>query len=104
LPKPQRRPLRLDCLVDDRQQFGRRRGQVDLVVESSAKRLNGPGRVILAAVEAPIHHCLDAAAGGWNRAATARVAPATAQFGVSPADTAIHLPQDKNGAGVDGGQ
>src|SRR5215211_5897440 len=36
--------------------------------------------VVAAQVEAPVHHPLDAAAGSWNTAATARVAPATTRL------------------------
>src|SRR5215218_4193223 len=36
--------------------------------------------VVAAQVEAPVHHPLDAAAGRWNTAATARVAPATTRL------------------------
>jgi hypothetical protein len=42
--------------------------------------------VVAAQVEAPVHHPLDAAAGSWNTAATARVAPATTR---APSGTSL---------------
>ena len=54
--------------------------QVQLVPEPGREALHGLGRVVAAAVEAAVDQGLDPAAQGWNRAATVRVAPATARL------------------------
>src|SRR4029453_4866889 len=51
--KPQGRHGWLHCLVGHRQQLGREGVQVDLVSQPGAEGLDGLGRVVLAAVEAP---------------------------------------------------
>jgi hypothetical protein len=61
--QPQRRLGGLHGLVNRGQQLGRQRVQVDLVAEAGAERLDGPGGVVAAPVEAPIHRLLDAASG-----------------------------------------
>ena len=61
--KPQRGLGRLHGLVDDRQQLTAEGVEVDLIAQAGRERLDGLGGVVLAAVEAPIHHRLDAAAG-----------------------------------------
>jgi hypothetical protein len=80
--EPQGRRGWLHRLVHDREQLGRERVQVDLVTQPGTERLDGLGGVVLAAVEAPIAWMRRRA--GWNRAATAKVAAATAQLGGSP--------------------
>jgi hypothetical protein len=50
-------------LVGYGQQLGGERVQVDFVTQADAERLDRPGRVVLAAIEAPINDRLDAAAG-----------------------------------------
>src|SRR4029450_5905027 len=61
--QPERRLGRLHGLVDYGQQIGGQGGQVDLVTQAGAEGLDDPGRVVAAAVEAPVHGLLDAAAG-----------------------------------------
>jgi hypothetical protein len=63
VPKPKRRRGRLHRLVDHPQHPGRARVQIGLVAQAGAERLDGLGRVVLAAVEAPVDPLLDAAAG-----------------------------------------
>ena len=60
-PQPQRRLGRLHGLVDHGAQLGREGGQIDVVAEAGAERLDGPGRVVVSPVEAPVHRLLDAA-------------------------------------------
>jgi hypothetical protein len=72
---------RLHGLVNDRQQLGGEGIKVDVLAQADAERLDGLGRVVLAAVEVPVNSLLDAAAGRRNAAATAKVAPATTQLG-----------------------
>jgi hypothetical protein len=50
-------------LVNDREQLGREVVQVDLIAQPTGERFDGPGRVVLASVEAAVHRLLDAAAG-----------------------------------------
>jgi hypothetical protein len=68
-------------LVGDGQQLGGKRVQVDLVPQTDAERLDGHGGVVLAALKRRSTTCWMRRRAGWNKAATARVAPATAQLG-----------------------
>jgi hypothetical protein len=49
MPKPLRCPVRLDRLANHYRYLGRERAQIDLITQASAKRLDGLGRVVLAA-------------------------------------------------------
>src|SRR5512133_1242654 len=62
--QPQRHRRWFHGLVDHGQELGRERVQVDLFPEPSAERLDGLGRVVAAAVEAPVDRLLNAATGG----------------------------------------
>jgi len=53
----------LHRLVDHRHQLGRERVQVDLIAQAGAEHLDRVGRIVFAAVEAPVNERLDAAAG-----------------------------------------
>jgi hypothetical protein len=61
--KPEHDPGRLHGLVHDRQQLAAEGVEVDLVAQAGGERLDGLDGVVLAAVEAPVHDLLDAAAG-----------------------------------------
>jgi hypothetical protein len=67
-------------VVDHGQQLGVQGVQVDLVAQAGREPLEGAGGVRAAAVEAAVDQLLDPAAQGWNRAATVRVAAATARL------------------------
>jgi hypothetical protein len=63
LSKQQRRRRgRLHGLVDHRQQLGPQHVQVHLIAQASAERLDSPGRIVAAAVEAPVDRLLLAGA------------------------------------------
>jgi hypothetical protein len=61
--QPQRPRRGFHGLVDDGEQLSRERVQLDLPTQPGAERLHGLGRVVVAAVEAPVDQRLDAAAG-----------------------------------------
>ena len=71
----------LHRLSDHGQQLGVERVQVDLVAQPDREGVEGAGGVVAAPVEAAVDHLLDAPPGRRNIAASARVAPATAQLG-----------------------
>src|SRR6266545_7011447 len=62
--QPERCPGRLHGLLDHRQQVGSQRVQVDLLAQPRAERVDGPCRVVAAAIEATVDQPLDASAGG----------------------------------------
>jgi hypothetical protein len=64
LSKPQRRRGRLHGLVDHGQRLGPQHVQVHLIAQVSAERLDSPGRIVAAAVEAPVDRLLLAGAPG----------------------------------------
>ena len=64
---------------DNPAQVGAERLERHLVAQPGAEALECPGRVIAAAVEAPVNECLDPPEGGPNSAATASVEPAIAK-------------------------
>jgi hypothetical protein len=62
-PQPQRHAGRLHGLVDHGEQLGREGVKVDRLAQPGAQRRDGPGGVVAAPIEAPVHRLLDAAAG-----------------------------------------
>ena len=72
--------------------------QVDLVAQPTAERRDGSGRVIAAAVEAPVHQVLDSAAQRRERRGGARVAAATARL---PEPWARRVSRDDQQVGAD---
>ena len=72
-------------VVDHGQQLAVEGVQVDLVAQAQGEAVHGAGGVVAAPVEAPVDQALDPAAQGWNRAAAARVAAATARLPEPPA-------------------
>jgi hypothetical protein len=100
--KPQRCSRRLHRLIDYGQQLGRKRIEVDLVTQPGAERLDRLGRVVLAAVEAPVHYRLNAAASRLeqrrHRQGGAGYCPARR---ISSHPGAEQLPKNQDQAGVD---
>src|SRR4029453_126905 len=86
--EPEQDPGWLHGLVHDREQFGREGVQVELVAQSNAVGLDGPGRAVLAAVEAPVALVLDAAAGRLERRGHGQGRPGHDQARLSPEELA----------------
>jgi hypothetical protein len=103
-PKPERRRGRLHGLVRHGEEFGRDRVQVDLIAQAGAECLDGLSRVVPAAVEAPIHRLLDAAAGRLEQGRHGQGGGGHNPGGRILAQTSEQLAEGEHDAGVDDGQ
>jgi hypothetical protein len=99
--QPQRRLGGLHGLVNRGQQLGRQRVQVDLVAEAGAERLDGPGGVVAAPVEATIYTVLDAAAGWLEQRGHGESGAGDRPTRRLIADASEELSKDEDGDGVD---
>jgi hypothetical protein len=98
-----RRP-ELHGVINHRQQLSRERIQVDLVAQPGGVRLHRPGGVVLTAVEAAIHHHLDAATGWLEQGGHGQRGPGHRPARGISAHPAEQLAKDQNRGGVDASQ
>jgi len=84
-------------VVDHGQQLAVQGVQVDLVAEAAAERLNCAGGVVAAVVEAAVDQRLHPRRNGWNRAAAAKVAAATARLPEPSTSLVVASTTSRNG-------
>jgi hypothetical protein len=98
------RPGRLHRLVHHGEQLGRQGVQINLVAEADAEGLHRRGRVVPAAVKAPVDHCLRAASGRLEQGRHDQGRPSHHPARRVAAHPAEQLPQHQHRAAVDGAQ